>query len=85
MEYSHPPPSGASTGPSAPRLLDEVRGRMRRLGLAIRTEKTYVDWIRRFIVANGKRHPRDMGAPEVGIDRIRVIGLHHRHSSRSSR
>ena len=65
MEYSHPPPSGASTGPSAPRLLDEVRGRMRRLGLAIRTEKTYVDWIRRFIVANGKRHPREMGAVEV--------------------
>jgi integron integrase len=35
------------------------------LGLSIRTEKTYVDWIRRFILANGKRHPRDMGAPEV--------------------
>lgn len=42
----------------APRLLDQVRARMRRLGLAIRTEQVYVDWIRRFILANGKRHPR---------------------------
>ncbi|MBB5016443.1 integron integrase [Rehaibacterium terrae] len=48
-----------------PRLLDEVRGRMRRLGLAKRTEEAYVGWIRRFILANGKRHPREMGAREV--------------------
>ena len=65
MEYSHSPPSGASAESNSPRLLDAVRSRIRRLGLAIRTEKTYVDWIRRFILANGKRHPRDMGAPEV--------------------
>jgi integron integrase len=42
-----------------------VSARIRRLGLSIRTEKTYVAWIRRFIVDNGKRHPRDMGALEV--------------------
>lgn len=52
-------------GGSPPRLLDEVRGRIRRLGLSLRTEKIYVDWIRRFVLANGKRHPRDMGASEV--------------------
>ncbi|MFN3843797.1 MAG: integron integrase [Rehaibacterium terrae] len=46
-------------------MLDEVRGRMRRLGLAKRTEEAYVGWIRRFILANGKRHPREMGAREV--------------------
>ncbi|MEO7936872.1 MAG: integron integrase [Dokdonella sp.] len=50
---------------TAPKLLDQVRARVRRLGLAIRTEKVYVDWIRRFILANGKRHPREMGAREV--------------------
>nr|WP_246417327.1 integron integrase [Rehaibacterium terrae] len=38
---------------------------MRRLGLAKRTEEAYVGWIRRFILANGKRHPREMGAREV--------------------
>jgi integron integrase len=30
-----------------------------------RTEKAYVAWIRRFIVFHGKRHPREMGEPEV--------------------
>ncbi|MBL0162508.1 MAG: integron integrase [Xanthomonadales bacterium] len=48
-----------------PRLLDMLRERVRRLGLSIRTETAYVDWARRFILANGKRHPRDMGAIEV--------------------
>ena len=49
----------------SPRLLDEVRGRIRRLGMSLRTEEAYVGWIRRFIVANGKRHPRELGAREV--------------------
>ena len=38
---------------------------MRRLGRAKRTEKSYVHWIRRFILANHRRHPRDLGASEV--------------------
>lgn len=48
-----------------PGLLDEVRARLRRLGMSIRTEEAYVGWIQRFVVANGKRHPRSLGAPEV--------------------
>lgn len=48
-----------------PRLLDRVRERMRRLGMAKRTEEAYVGWIRRFILANGKRHPDTMGQREV--------------------
>lgn len=31
----------------------------------MRTEKSYAHWINRFILFNDKRHPRDMGAPEV--------------------
>jgi Phage integrase, N-terminal SAM-like domain len=31
----------------------------------LRTEQAYTGWIRRFIRANGKRHSRDMGGPEV--------------------
>ena len=38
---------------------------MRRLGLARRSEEAYVAWIRRFILTNNKRHPREMGAAEV--------------------
>jgi len=31
----------------------------------LRTEQAYVGWIRRFILANGKRHPAQMGQAEV--------------------
>ena len=51
--------------PSPPRLLDQVRDRIRLKHYSIRTEETYVDWIRRFILFHGKRHPREMGAAEV--------------------
>ncbi len=45
--------------------MDLLRHRIRRLGLALRTEQAYVYWARRFILANGKRHPREMGKREV--------------------
>ena len=48
-----------------PRLLDEVRRLLRLNHYSVRTEQAYVGWVRRFIVANGKRHPREMGAAEV--------------------
>jgi len=68
MNSSSHSSDGATTGArgtSRPRLLDELRGRIRRLGLALRTEEAYVGWVRRFVLSNGKRHPRDMGAREV--------------------
>jgi integron integrase len=48
-----------------PRLLDRVRERIRLKHYSIRTEHTYIHWIRRYILFHGKRHPREMGAPEV--------------------
>ncbi len=45
--------------------MDQVRDRVRRLGYSLRTEEAYVGWIRRFILANGVRHPTQMGAVEV--------------------
>ncbi len=57
--------TGLAGARPAPRLLDELRARVRRLGLSIRTEEVYADWARRFILASGKRHPREMGAKEV--------------------
>jgi integron integrase len=48
-----------------PRLLEQVRRRLRAMHYSLRTEQAYVGWIRRFILANGKRHPRELGAVEV--------------------
>lgn len=48
-----------------PKLLDQVRDRIRVKHYSIRTETQYVQWIKRFILFHGKKHPRDMGAPEV--------------------
>src|SRR5574337_25381 len=53
------------TEAKTPRLLDLVRARLRLKHYSIRTEQAYVGWIRRFILANGKRHPRDLGVAEV--------------------
>ena len=55
---------GAVT-PAKPRLLDEVRDRIRVRHYSRRTERAYVGWIRRFILFHDKRHPREMGAAEV--------------------
>jgi hypothetical protein len=49
----------------APRLLDRVRDAVRARHYSRRTEKAYVGWIRRYIVFHGKRHPAEMGAPEI--------------------
>ena len=53
-------------GSTAPvRLLDQVRERLRFKHYSIRTENSYVGWIRRYILFHDKRHPRDMGATHV--------------------
>jgi integron integrase len=49
----------------APRLLDEVRRCLRVRHYSIRTETAYVGWIKRFIIANRRRHPKDLGGREV--------------------
>jgi integrase len=51
----------------APKLLDQVRDRIRVKHYSLRTEDAYLHWIRRFIFSHGKRHPRDMGGPEVEV------------------
>jgi integron integrase len=49
----------------APRLLDSVRAECRARHYSVRTEKAYVDWIKRFVIHQGKRHPKNMGGDEV--------------------
>jgi integron integrase len=48
-----------------PKLLDQLREAIRARCYSIRTENAYCDWVRRFILFHGKRHPRDMAADEV--------------------
>jgi integron integrase len=55
----------ASALASSPKLLDQVRGKIRLKHYSLRTEQAYSDWIRRFIRFHGTRHPREMGAAEV--------------------
>jgi len=52
-------------GVRQPKLLDRVREANRLRHGSRSTEKSYVGWIRRFILFHGKRHPAEMGAPEV--------------------
>jgi integron integrase len=48
-----------------PRLLEQVRNKIRAKHFSYRTEKTYLQWIRRYIRFHGLKHPREMGGPEV--------------------
>ncbi len=56
MEVEESPP---------PKFLDQLRESLRVRHYSLRTEDAYFDWARRFILFHGKRHPKDMGAPEV--------------------
>ena len=55
----------AESNAESPRLLDQVRRTMRLAHYAIRTQEAYLVWNRRFILFHNKRHPREMGAPEI--------------------
>jgi integron integrase len=54
-----------SERPARPRLLDSVRHAIRARHYSRRTEAAYVTWIRRFILYHHKRHPAEMGEPEI--------------------
>ena len=47
-------------------FLQRVRNAIRVRHYSIRTEQAYVDWIRRFILFHGKRHPNELGEADVG-------------------
>ena len=56
----HPLPS---TG--KPKLLEQVRQAIRTRHYSYRTEKAYVHWIKRFVFFHNKRHPIELGEPEI--------------------
>lgn len=59
------PPLGRFLPNPKLRFLDQCREVMRFKQFALRTEQAYIDWIRRFILWSGKRHPKAMGTAEV--------------------
>lgn len=47
------------------KLLDQVRDLIRLKHYSIRTEQTYLSWIKRYVLFHNKRHPKDMGKIEI--------------------
>jgi integron integrase len=45
--------------------MDRVSDALRLKHYSYRTEQTYKDWIKRYILYHGKRHPKDMGETEI--------------------
>jgi integron integrase len=72
MIQSHGPRSQHQS----PKLLEQVREVIRVRHYSLRTEETYLRWIKRFILFHGKRHPRDMGVQEVQqfLSHLAVVG-----------
>ena len=54
-------PKISDKAPPNPRLLDQVRDKLRVKHYSIRTEQAYTDWIKRYIYFHDKRHPKDTG------------------------
>jgi integron integrase len=61
---SSAPHQGQTDAPK-PRLLDQVRDTIRRKHYSIRTEQSYIDWIKRFIYFHNKQHPRDLNESHI--------------------
>ena len=63
-----PPPPGPSAPSPAPKpkLLDQLAAALRVRHYSPRTVKAYIAWVRRYVIFHGKRHPRELGAVEVG-------------------
>ena len=51
--------------PQQKKLLHQMQEKMRLKHFSLRTEKAYLDWARRYILFHHKRHPKDMGPPEI--------------------
>src|SRR6185436_318371 len=50
---------------SSAKLLDQVRTAARLRHLSLRTEKAYLQHIKRFILFHQKRHPRELSVPHI--------------------
>lgn len=46
-------------------LLEQLRDLLRSRHYSLRTEESYLDWVRRYVLFHGKRHPRELGTDEL--------------------
>jgi hypothetical protein len=69
------------------RFMEQCREVMRFKRLALRSEQAYLEWIKRFILFHGKRHPKDMGVTDWGSQTAGWLkdSTPHLHSSPRSR
>jgi len=51
--------------PTGKKLLDQYRDAIRLKHYSHRTEETYINRVREFILFHNKRHPKEMGTPEI--------------------
>jgi integron integrase len=49
----------------AKKLLDQLSDALRTRHYSYRTEETYLEWVRRYILFHNKQHPADLGADEI--------------------
>jgi integron integrase len=63
-----------------PKLLDRVRDALRVRHMSLRTEKSYVNWIRRYILFHAKKHPKEMGEAEINAF-LTHLAVEHRVSA----
>ncbi len=61
----HPNFSDKNTTAKPPKLLDQVRDKLRVKHYSIRTEESYLGWIKRYIYFHDKRHPKTLGARDI--------------------
>lgn len=48
-----------------PKLLEQARNAARLRHLSHKTERAYINFIKRYIIFHNKRHPEEMGAEEI--------------------
>lgn len=51
--------------PHTKKLLDQYRDTLRIKHYSPRTEDTYITWVKNYILFHNKRHPKEMGVPEI--------------------
>jgi integron integrase len=68
--------STMETSNTEPKLLDQVRFKIRFKQYSIRTEEVYTGWVKRFILFHDKKHPSEMGSSEIEdfLTHLSVVG-----------
>jgi integron integrase len=66
MTNAPPSPGNSAPAPSIENtILERLRERIRYRHYSLRTERSYQEWVRRYIRFHGRRHPRELGAEHV--------------------